>query len=254
MAFSSVFESLFKWLFLFSALAMGITFFYKDKLPYPTEYDLGSLQEPRQTTSSEPAFTTRINDQYYTITPRFHYELDGVIVSYHNADAFGDIWHHKRWKDFLNLRDLCVIWGQNVESGVYRQMKFSNDSWTCWASWPDVAIGRLFKMNALSNNHLLSDDDSINKSLMAAEPGDHIRLKGLLSEYANPGNGFQRGTSTTREDSGNGACETIYLNEFAIIHKANRKLRGTYHLAKWLTIFSAIGFVVMFVVAPVRNA
>jgi hypothetical protein len=80
-----------------------------------------------------------------------------MVVSYHDADSFLDIWHHKRWLDFLNERDLCVIWGRNVESGVYKAMKFSNDSWTCWASWPDSATGQKFQMNAFSNNHILVD-------------------------------------------------------------------------------------------------
>jgi len=253
MVITSFFEILFKRLFFVSAIVMGVTYFYKDKLPSPTYYDVTNLEEPQQSPVSEPEFTTEVNGQQYTIQPKFSYELDGVIVSYHDADAFGDIWHHKRWKDFLNLRDLCVIWGKNVETGVYQNMKFSNDSWTCWASWPDSATGALFAMNALSNNHLLSDNDQVKTALMKAEPGDHIRLKGILAEYANKSNGFQRGTSTTRDDTGNGACETIYLDEFEIINKANRKSRHLYSLAKWLAIISGIGFIIMFLLAPVRN-
>ncbi|MGZ8227947.1 MAG: hypothetical protein ACXWT3_15130, partial [Methylococcaceae bacterium] len=168
------------------------------------------------------------------------------------ADAFGDIWHHKRWKDFINLRDLCVIWGENVATGVYQNMQFSNDSWTCWASRPDRETGELFNMTALSNNHLLTDDEAVKTALMAAEPGDHIRLRGVLAEYSNTAANFQRGTSTVRTDTGNGACETIYLDEFEIISKANPKPRRLFELAKWLTIISAIGFSIMFVVAPVK--
>lgn len=252
MALASVVESLFKWLFLVSALLFGITFNYKDKLPDPDFYDLAHLEPPKQTPVLAPPFDVRVNEQDYTIKPKYAYELNGIIVSYHNADGFGDIWHHKRWKDFLNLRDLCVIWGDNVGSGVYQSMQFSNDSWTCWASWNDASTGQLFKMNGLSNNHLLTNDTAINKTLMEAEPGDHIRLKGMLSEYSNRGNGFQRGTSITRDDTGNGACETIFLDEFTVIKKANRKLRRAYTLAKWLTAFSAIGFSIMFLIAPVR--
>jgi hypothetical protein len=252
MPVSSIFESLFKWLFLISLFTIGATSFYKDKSPEPAFYDLGNLEAPKQTPTSRPAFTTWVNKQEYTINPKFAYELDGVIISYNNSGSFGDIWHHKRWKDFINLRDLCVIWGENVESGVYRNMKFSNDSWTCRASWSDAETGALFKVNALSNNHLLTDNDSIKTALMAAEPGDHIRLKGVLAEYSNKSNGFNRGTSITREDSGNGACETIYLNEFKIVKKANRKTRRLYATAKWLTAIAGIGFSIMFVVAPVR--
>lgn len=228
----------------------GVTSFYKDKLPEPAYYDLGNFEAPKQTPTARTAFTTEVNKQEYNINPKFAYELDGVIVSYNDSGGFDDIWHHKRWKDFINLRDLCVIWGGNVESGVYRSMKFNNDS---WASWPDAATGAPFKMNALSNNHLLTDNDSIKTALMAAEPGDHIRLKGVLAKYSNKSNGFNRSTSITREDTGNGACETIYLNEFEIVKKANRKARRLYVAAKWLTAIAGIGFAIMFVIAPVRN-
>lgn len=253
MPLSSVFERLFKWLFMLSLSTMGITAFYKNELPDPSYYDLNHLEAPRQTRIPEQAFITRVNGQEYTIQPEFSYELDGVVVSYHDSNDFSDIWHHKRWKDFINLRDLCVIWGGNVESGVYKSMTFNNDSWTCWASWPDNAIGALFRMNALSNNHLLTDSDDVKSVLMSAEPGDHIRLKGVLASYSNKANGFQRGTSIVRDDTGNGACETIYLDDFKIIKKANRKSRRLYDLSKWLAIVAGIGFLIMFAITPVRN-
>lgn len=249
---SSILERLFKWLFVIGASCTVAIYLNKDALPEPAFYNLSDLVEPAQAETYASPFTTRIKDQEYTITPKYDYELQGVIVSYSDADAFGNIWHHKRWKDFLNLRDLCVIWGKNVESGIYRQMKFHNDSWTCWASWQDPGTGSLFKINALSNNHLLTDSTRIKKLLMSAEPGDHIRLKGVLAEYANNGNHFKRGTSTTRDDTGNGACETIFLEDFEIVNKANRGLRRLYSLFKWLTIVSFIGFLVMFAIAPVR--
>jgi hypothetical protein len=252
MAFALIFESLFKWLFLLSALAMGILYFYKDVLPEPEFYNLNYLDEPVQLPTERGEFITQINEHEYTITPRYDYEVQGVVVSYHDADSFLDIWHHKRWQDFLNQRDLCVIWGKNVESGVYKNMKFSNDSWTCWASWPDSATGQLFQMNALSNNHLLVDSEGIKSALMASEPGDQIRFKGMLAEYANKANGFKRGTSIIREDTGNGACETVYLTKFEMVKKANPKFRRVYAIAKSLAVVSLMGFLAMFFITPVR--
>lgn len=246
-------EALFKWLFLFGAVTMGAAYVYKDKLPEPAYYDLGNLAEPRQTPTSKTPFDVRVNEENYSIQPLFDYELDGVVISLHNADDFTDITHYRRWKDFLNLRDLCVIWGKNVETGVYRNMEFHNDSWTCWASWPDRATGEIFKMDMLSNNHLLTDNEAVAAALMAAEPGDHIRLKGVLAQYANKGNGFHRGSSIRRDDVGNGACETIYLHEFSVLNKANRKLRRLYSFAKGLTIIAGIGFVLMFMIAPPKG-
>lgn len=252
MGLSSFLETLFKRTFQLSALLLIGLYIYKDRMPEPSYYDFDALQEPLQAPTDETVFMTEVNGQTYTVTPKFSYQLDGVVVSLHDADQLNDIWHHGRWQDFLNLRDLCVIWGENVQSGVYHRIEFHNDTWTCWVSWPDSETGNEFKMNALSNNHLLADKNTVKAALMKAEPGDHIRLRGLLAEYANPANGFNRGTSTTREDTGNGACETIYVNEFTIVNKANRKLRRFYTLVKWLALGSGIGFLLMLPIAPVR--
>lgn len=252
MMLSSLLETCFKRTFCVSMLLLAGLSLYKDRMPEPSYYDFDALQEPLQEATEETVFTTEVNGQNYQITPKFSYQLDGVVVSLHDADQISDIWHHGHWLDFLNLRDLCVIWGGNVRSGVYHRIKFHNDTWTCWASWPDSETGNAFKMNALSNNHLLADKDMVKAALLEAEPGDHIRLRGLLAEYANPANGFKRGTSTTREDTGDGACETVYVNEFMIVNKANRKLRRLYTLVKWLGLGSGIGFLIMLPIAPVR--
>jgi hypothetical protein len=87
---------------------------------------------------------------------------------------------------------------------------------------------------------------------MQSEPGDHIRLKGMLVTYSNPANGFFRGTSTTRNDTGNGACETIFITDFELVKKANRALRSFYLVTQWTTIISLVGIVVMFFVMPFK--
>ena len=188
------------------------------------------------------------------IKPRYDYELEGVVVSLHDSDSFMDVTHHRRWQDFINLRDLCVIWGDNVTSGVYREMEFSNGTWTCWFSWPNRDVGSRFDGSQLSNNHLLIDNLDVKQALMESEPGDHIRLKGMLVEYSNPGNGFHRGTSVTRTDTGNGACETIYVNAFEVIKKANEGPRFWYAIAFWTALLSAVGAVLLLFVTPHRVA
>ncbi len=113
-------QRVFKWLFVGGLAVMGLTYFTKDTLPEPEHYDSAHLKNPVQATTSLRPFVASVNGEQYRIQPKFDYELHGVVVSSHEADALGDIWHHDRWKDFLNVRDLCVIWGDNVLSGVYR--------------------------------------------------------------------------------------------------------------------------------------
>ncbi len=245
-------ERLFKWLLLASLLLMAVAFFHKDDYPEPAFYEQHLLKPPRQVLTDATPFTTRIGDYTYEITPRFNYSLHGVVVSYHDADALDDIWHHRVWKDYLNLRDLCVIWGDNVPSRFYLDAAFSNDSWTCWTFWPDREVGARFRSDQLSNNHLISDDPHINELIMSAELGDQIKLSGMLAEYANKANGFHRGTSTVRTDTGNGACETIYVTEFEVIKKANAGWRKMYQATKLVAVLSLVGFIVMLFITPVR--
>lgn len=248
-----ILQSVSKWGAIVSLLLLLLGLFYKDRLPEPNYYQHDRLTDPVQRPTLRSPFWIEAEEQRYRIKPLFDYALEGVIVSFHDADDFSDIWHHEKWKDFLNIRDLCVIWGDNVSSGVYRDMKFENDSWTCWAYWPDAQTGARFSMRQLSNNHLLVDDESIKHHLMSAEPGDHIRLNGQLANYENPANSFQRGTSTRRDDTGNGACETLYVEDFDIVKKANPKWRKLFSIAKWSLGLSLTLFLILFFVTPVRR-
>lgn len=244
------YERLFKWIFIISSSLMMILYFYKDNLPEPSTYNFVQLNPPIQTETSREPFTIMANNQHYEITPKFDYDLTGVVVIYNNASGFTDIWHYDVWKDFINVRDLCVIWDPNVNSGVYKKIQFTSDSWTCWFSWSDHAATENFKLNAVSNNHLLTDNNKIKAALLKAELGDVIHFKGVLASYKNLDTGGFRGTSIKREDTGNGACETVYLDEFKIIKKANPILRNFYTLSKWIAIISFIGFLILFVRTP----
>lgn len=239
--------------FLVSLLVLATTWWRRDELPLPEVYDLKGLAAPRQTPTERKPFRADAGDQRYDIEPLFDYQLDGVVVSYHDADSIADIWHHGSWQDYLNVRDLCVIWGENVRSGVYRDMDFRNDSWTCWAYWPDARTGARFRMNELSNNHLLADDPLVKKAMMAARPGDHVRFKGMLARYRNPANGFNRGTSTTRDDTGNGACETVYVTDFEVVAPVNEGVRSLHAAARWIAGLSLMGFLIAYLAAPVRG-
>lgn len=246
-------EKMFKVLLAFSLVGVAVSMFNKDKMPDPGFYDRQVLKEPRQYKTQVRPFSTQAGDQQYRITPLFDYELHGVVVSQHDSDEFSDIYHHDDWQDFLNIKDICVIWGSNVSSGVYRDMAFNNTTWTCWFSWPDSRVGGQFRHTQLSNNHLLADNAEINQAIMSAQPGDHVRFKGFLANYANPGNGFTRGTSTVRNDRGNGACETVYVKNFEIVQQANAGWRRFYQFCKWSAIISLIGFLAMTMVTPVTR-
>ncbi|HOW84545.1 MAG TPA: hypothetical protein P5119_04230 [Candidatus Aminicenantes bacterium] len=161
----------------------------------------------------------------YTVTPLYSYELWGLVVSYHHSSSFLDI-SHKKWNDYLNTKDICVIWGRNVETGVYRRMTFRNRDFTCYYRYPDRETGQLFTENALSNNHLLPADELVAEAVRRARTGDQVHFKGWLVSYGLKGAPYSRGSSTVRTDRGNGACEVVYVTEFEILRPANTAWRA----------------------------
>ena len=131
-------------------------------------------------------------------------------------------------------------------------MVFENTTWTCWAYWPNNAVADRFSWAQLSNNHLLTDDPQVNQAIMAAEPGDHIAFTGVLAGYSHSNGKFKRGTSTSRTDIGNGACETVFIDDFQIIKKANTGWRTLFFASTGVVLAALIGVVAMLFIAPVR--
>lgn len=241
------------------ALLMGLVLFalsilYKNRLPDSPDIVEDVYQHPVQQETGKEPFTVTAGDITYTITPLYRYELWGMIVSLHRSGGWLDMYHHQIWKDFINTKDVCVVWGaQNIRSEIYKRLKFSSDTWTCYYYWPDRETISLFDQSCLSNNHLLSDDKELNKIVMKAEIGDQIRFKGYLSNYSHSNNAFTRGTSTTRKDTGNGACETIYLEEFEILKRANPVWRCTYAFSKYLIFFCIASFIFFIIKDPLSK-
>ena len=221
-------------------------------LPQADFYAGAVLSDPIQTDTSVEPFEIVSNDIVYTINPLHDYQLHGVVVSFHDSDSWWDIYHRRSWQDFINVKDICVIWGDNVTSGVYQKMAFKNSTWTCWASWPDRETGSHFSMHQLSNNHLLVSDPHIREIADRIEIGDQIRLEGLLASYSHSNGKFTRGTSTSRTDTGNGACETVYVNELEIVGKANPGWHWINLLARWLVAVSFVCATVLVIKSPVR--
>lgn len=212
--------------FLLCLLLWALALLLDDRLPPAGAILPPLLAEPRQEADGvPPPFAVTVKKLTYVVKPLFRYEIAGLVVSQHRADSLLDI-HHRRWQDHLNIKDLCLVWGRNIESGVYREMKFWNRDFTCLCRFPDGETAKLFSGRHLSNNHLLAADPALRRRILSARPGDQVLLRGFLAEYGQPANGFARGSSTVRDDTGNGACETIFVSEFQRLRRGNPFWRG----------------------------
>ena len=246
-------ERIFKGMFVIAVVVLGMSFFQKDKLPGPEFFSDAVLSDPLQTPTNKAPFQTQINNQVYTITPLFDYHLSGVVVTDFESGSLGDIYHHRQWKDFLNVKDLCVVFGKNVQSDVFRKLRYRSGPWTCFFQIPDRQTDKQFRSDQLSNNHILTDNIDLHRLVMRAAPGDEVRISGMLANYQNQATGFERETSISRTDTGNGACETIFVTDFSITKKANHLWRMMYRVAGWAASLAILGFIATLLVRPVKR-
>lgn len=199
-----------------SLASLAVCFWNRKDVPENLNLRPETADEPRQTPSDAAAFAVRYSGTDYTVEPKFKYELTGVVVSFRHHDGRSRM--HSRAGDHLNMLDVCVIWGANAEHPDINQLDFWNGIFTCNVKTRDRDAWARFDMNQLSNNHLISDDEAIRDAVTKVAIGDQIRIRGFLASYSGPGG--TRGTSTTRSDTGDGACETIYVRSFDIMEPA----------------------------------
>jgi len=191
----------------------------KPPLPGPDQIRPEIVEKfPKQTEIKMPPVKMTVKDFDYEITPLFEYDIYGVVVEQYTSDNILDFWHKN---DPAQTRDLCLVWGKTIENGAFREVKYGHGEFTCYLDWKKEPVNT-FDPYELSNNHLLPKNQEVAALVSRADIGDQVRIKGWLSEYAISQNGQSfgtRGTSTTRQDMGTGACETILVTDFEIIQE-----------------------------------
>lgn len=212
--------------FIFFCLALCLIFyfisFFKLKIfPPQGEIHQDLFNNPIQIDgiTKEP-FTFKYKQEDYRVKPIANYELWGLVVSHNDIKKWYNMYHDE---NSVNIKDLCVVWGKNISSGIYQKMKFTNGEFTCYGDWGEASREetRKFRNDNLSNNHLIASKEKVRKIINEIRIGDQIHLKGMLSSYGKTGTPekYYRSSSLRRDDAGNGACETIFVENIEILKK-----------------------------------
>lgn len=229
-------------LLLTSTAVLAVSFWNRNDIPGNIDVQPALHGEPTQKRTSKRPFEAEYEGVRYRIDPEFEYDLHGMIVSYRHHD--GESRMHRRSMDHLNMLDVCVVWGENAAGGELHKLDFWNGIFTCNVQTRDMDAWHRFRMNQLSNNHLLSADDAVRDQVMRINIGDQIRVRGWLASYSNE-QGGRRGTSTTRDDTGNGACETIFIDRFEIVESANSIWK--------ITMYGSLAFLLLTLIRHFRT-
>jgi hypothetical protein len=75
----------------------------------------------------------------------------------------------------------------------------------------------------MSNTHIVPSSDALSRSAKNVRIGDQVTLRGTLVDYSTTFSGGRmlgtRATSLVRSDTGNGACEILYLEELSVLDR-----------------------------------
>jgi hypothetical protein len=215
-----------------SCLLLLVSCWHRNDFPAALPVLSGLLQAPQQQPVNVAAFSVERDGVTYRVEPRYEYELQGLVVSYALHNPRYSL--HRLWNDALNVADVCVVWRDNINGQDLNRFNFWNGELTCNFSTKDTAAWERFRTGQISNNHLLADADYQRRQIGKIRIGDQVRIRGWLANYSND-QGFSRNTSVTRDDRGNGACETIYVREFSILQSMQNGWRP-------LLVFSLLAF------------
>ncbi len=187
------------------------------QLPDPAQLDPVLQKEPEQHAMTSRAFEHQWRGKSYVVTPKAAYSLRGLIVSHNEISAIEDIYHDS---SSVDVRDICVVWGDTAVNGAYRTVTFWSEPWRCLYQFQGDLEG--FSEDELSNNHLLPADELVAREVSRTHIGDQVEMDGMLVDYYPAGaSEATRSTSLVRTDRGNGACEVVFVKRFRVIKAGN---------------------------------
>jgi hypothetical protein len=167
--------------------------------------------EPRQAPLEPPQrLTVTRGERQYVVEKLFDYEISGEVLS---ASTYDVTWTN----DFADV-DLGLLWGPKRAQLKERFKFFQMGRWLFWRSETQVSEEERGEVGRhISNNHLIPSEGSkhLARAFRMLRKGDEVRLKGALVRISGP-DGPVADSSTVRDDTGDGACEVVWVDELQV--------------------------------------
>lgn len=174
----------------------GWLFFHQ---PAASWRGMPAAQDPVQTSKDlPPAFAHGA----YTITPMARYSITGVVLS-------RDRYRYDSGAELAPV-DLALGWGPMSVAGVINELKVSQSGRFYEYSYSEPPLEqRAIELHS-ANTHCLPADDAVRRQLLAVKRHELVTMEGYLVRVTKD-DGYRWVSSMTREDTGGGACEVLWI-------------------------------------------
>jgi hypothetical protein len=159
-------------------------------------------KEPEQITLHTPQAS--ISKEGWTLQPVAVFSLDARVL--------GVKWYSGDFTAKLAPCDLVLGWGPMSDTAVLDRLNITQQNrfyrWRFWGT-PPISESEIKTQSA--NMHIIPADDSIAETLKTLREGSLVHLSGNLVVATHPKADKPWRTSLARDDSGEGACEILYV-------------------------------------------
>ncbi|CAM0999734.1 Secreted protein [Rhodanobacter sp. Root179] len=142
-----------------------------------------------------------------SLQTRAHFDITARVLS--RKDYSGS-----RDGDLVPL-DLALGWGRMSDSTVLAGIDISQSGRFYYWHVKDFPIPRREIETSSANMHMIPADEDVKRQLELIRPGQVVHIEGFLVD-ASRADGWHWNTSMTRDDTGGGACELIYVESVTV--------------------------------------
>ena len=144
----------------------------------------------------------------YQVTRRASFDIRARVLS-------AEPYYFRRESDLSPL-DLALGWGVMSDQAVLDRIDISQSSrWYRTRYQLPPPVSERLIISSSSNMHMIPATAGIGSSLKKLRTGDVIQLSGYLVDVDHDSGWYWR-TSMSRTDTGNGACEIVYVESLVV--------------------------------------
>ena len=169
------------------------------RCPMPPRASRGTAPLQSDVPASLPAFRL----QAATLRPLAGFSIDARVLSREDYSTGREA--------ALSPTDLALGWRGMADDAVLSRLDISQAGrWYQYRWQGDAPLPPAEIVRSSANMHMIPFDKATARALRQVRAGDRVRIDGWLVE-ATASDGWRWRSSLTRDDSGSGACEVVYV-------------------------------------------
>lgn len=180
-------------------------FFYRE----PTVTHGPGVTAPDEPVQRSAPSNDRFQIEQFSVTPLASFEIKARVLSRQT--------YHTDRESAISPIDLVLGWGNMSDESIINRLSISQSGrWYRWrADANELPISRREVETHSANMHMIPANDAIARKLDQVRKGDIVSLSGQLVKVTDD-TGWRWESSLTRNDTGGGACELIYVESLDI--------------------------------------